>query len=103
MQLEGNLIGMTSRGSIPRCVTNQSTQYIMTPKEMREQIQVQAKKYALHSKLAHERRNEILNNVPEHEREAMRGLLGQFADYVRFSDAAQQKIFMLKQQLKDNE
>lgn len=70
-------------------------------KELREQIYRHAKRYALHSKLAHEFRNEILNKVPEHKRESMRGLLGQFADYVRFSDAAQQKIFKLKQELKN--
>lgn len=72
-------------------------------KEIRKQIQIQAKRYALHSKHAHQRRNEILNKVPEHEREAMRRLLGQFADYVRFSDSAQRKIHDLQQGLKENQ
>ena len=71
--------------------------------KLRKRIQLHSRRYSLHIKHAHQRRNEILNKVPEHEREAMRGLLGQFVDYVRFSEAAQRKIFELKQQLKENE
>ena len=71
--------------------------------KLRKRIQLHSRRYSLHNQHAHQRRNEILSTVPEHQREAMRGLLGQFVDYVRFSDAAQRKIFELKQQLKENE
>jgi len=76
----------------------------MTPTDkLRKRIQLHSRRYSLHTKHAHQRRNEILNKVPEHEREAMRGLLGQFVDYVRFSDSAQRKIYDLQQELKENQ
>ena len=71
--------------------------------QLRERIQTHSKRQAMHSKLAHARREELLNMVPEEKRESMRKLLGDFVDRVRFQDAAQRKLFELTEMLKEHE
>jgi hypothetical protein len=71
--------------------------------QLRKRIHTHSKRYAMHSKLAHKRREELLNMVPEEKREAMRNLLGDFVDRVRFQDAAQRKLHKLTEMLKEHE
>ena len=68
--------------------------------QLRKRIQIHSKRQAMHSKLVHKRREELLSMVPEEKRESMRRVLGDFADRVRFQDAAQRKLFELTEMLK---
>jgi hypothetical protein len=70
--------------------------------QLRKRIWMHSKRQSMHSKLAHKRREELLNMVPEEKRESMRRLLGDFADRVRFQDAAQRKMFELTEKLKEH-
>ena len=68
-------------------------------KRIRERMRIHSRQYQLHSAQAHKFREEILRQVPEQDREGLRQLLGQFTDYVRFTDAAQRKLYELNLEL----
>jgi len=68
--------------------------------KIKDRMKIHSRRYQLHSAQAHKFREEILRQVPEQDREGLRRLLGQFADYVRFTDSAQRKLYELNLQLK---
>jgi len=70
--------------------------------QLRKRILTQSKRQTLNFKMAHKRREELLNMVPEEKRESMRRLLGNFADHVRVQEDAQRKLFKLTEKLKEH-
>ena len=68
--------------------------------QLRKRIQIHSKRQAMHSKLVHKRREELLSKVHEEKREAMRRVLDDFADRLRFENAASRKLFELTEMLK---
>jgi len=65
-------------------------------KELEKELSIQLAKQQLHTRLAYDKKEQILYNVGENQA----ALIGQFADHVRFADRAQRSVYQLNDQIR---